>query len=186
MSGWKTVQKGVTIEFDLENTPLEIKTGSAINAQSYHSFIVEFFTAEEKKAGVVLFHNYSAPQYQLWQCNPLSNFTTNIPTNINKIWKITLNRTSSLNLMIHCNEVEVLNLVVSASTCSDTSWGELWTRYPVSKINFYRPFSASDSYRAAPGKLYRDYSGKNTEAKSCYFVSVTVAVTHSSGQWTVV
>ncbi len=50
--------------------------------------------------------------------------------------------------MIHCNDVEVLDILLSSTTCSHGSWSGVWNR-DVTKIKFYSDRdTASDNYRA--------------------------------------
>ena len=48
--------------------------------------------------------------------------------------------------MIHCNEVEVLNFLMSDSTCSYNSWDTYWSN-DVGKIFFEKWDEAADYYR---------------------------------------
>jgi hypothetical protein len=89
----------------------------------------------------------SPPQYQLWGCTGWTNFRTSLPTATDKVWRVTLTRTSGKRVIIHCNEEEVLNVVMSASTCSDSRWSGKWSRNIVS-MRFHSSDNASDYYRA--------------------------------------
>ena len=141
------------IDFDLENTPLEIKTNSTIG--SNEKIDVELYTAQEKLVGyLIIGFGQPASQYHIYRCIPLgANFSRTLPSVTDKIWRITLARTLTPRIVIHCNEVEVLNFTLSNSTCEKTKlhWSYNWNRIPVAKIKFYRHDTASDSYRAAPG-----------------------------------
>ena len=91
----------------------------------------------------------STTKYRLEYCNySRTNFPSNLPSEVEKIWRITLDRTAGIRLKIHCNGVEVLNILISDNTCSYSDWRKYWSR-DVEKIDFY-PSSdtASDYYRA--------------------------------------
>ena len=110
---------------------------------------VGFFYSEYNwaVAGGVTLHFTSPPQYELKYCiYSRSNFPTDLPTEVEKVWRISLTKTSGIRLVIHCNEVEVLNILMSYSTCSDSSWNNYWDR-DVEKIRFDSLDSASDYYR---------------------------------------
>jgi hypothetical protein len=57
-------------------------------------------------------------------------------------------RISDIRLVIHCNEVEVLNFLMSDSTCKDTTWRNNW-RGKVAKIKF-NPSDENASYYYRP------------------------------------
>ena len=132
------------IDADLENSPLEIKTDSSLGSdETVH---VLFYNSEGYDAGTIIFHFTSTPQYQLWYCKSWTDFPTQLPADTNKVWRISLTRTSGIRLVIDCNEVEVLNILLSESTCTSSSWNIVWSR-DVEEIKFSIWDSASDYYR---------------------------------------
>ena len=134
------------INFDLENSPLQIETDSAVG--SNEKVFVTFYSGSSSAGGVVLSFS-SPPQYQLIECNssPI-NFPTDLPSETDKVWTITKDSRVSdeIRVVIYCNDKEVLNVVLS-DTCSDSRWSENWSK-DVDKIHF-DPSSdtASDFYR---------------------------------------
>ena len=109
---------------------------------------VYFYTSGREYVGEVQIHFSSTPQYYIRYCRFWTNFPVSLPTEVEKVWRITLNRNSGIRLLIHCNNVEVLNFLMSDSTCSDSSWSTQWSR-TVGKIwFFYYGDTASDYYRA--------------------------------------
>ena len=82
-----------------------------------------FYSALAEQVGAVYLYFRSPPQYVLRHCmsmlNP-ANFPSAFPPETDKVLRIALTRTSGVRLIIHCNEVEVLNVLLSDSTCSDT------------------------------------------------------------------
>ena len=133
------------IDADLENSSLEIKTDSVFGSDERVS--VWFYNSDYKStAGGVILHFTSTPQYELWYCTSKTNFSTALPTGTNKVWRISLIRTSGIRLVIHCNDVEVLNLLLSDTTCSSSYWNGYWSR-DVEKIIFRSSDTASDFYR---------------------------------------
>ena len=141
------MQGDVTINYDLEESPLQIRTDSVVgsNEQVY----VVFYNAKEDSAiGFALIFE-SPPQYILGRCGVSStNFPTDLPSDTDKIWKLTLTRTSDVRLMIHCNNKEVLNVVLSDTTCGYSAWSTTWSK-DVEKIKFVSSDTASDYYRAS-------------------------------------
>ena len=102
-------------------------------------------------AGGVFLDFSSPPQYRLKYCIPsYTNFPTDLPSETEKVWTITNSRVSDeIRVVIHCNDQEVLNVVLSDTTCSDSRWSENWSR-DVDNIFFSSSNTASDYYR--PGK----------------------------------
>ncbi|XP_063678964.1 uncharacterized protein LOC134814712 [Bolinopsis microptera] len=148
LCGWLPVEREVQIEWDLESTPLEIKTNSGL--RSGEAVKVRFYSSIIDYAGLVQLYFDSTPQYNLGYCNtPYMNLHVNPPSPTDKVWRITLTRTAGVRLVIHCNEVEVLNILISQATCSDSSWSTYWNR-DVTKIKFFSSDSASDYYGPGP------------------------------------
>ena len=93
----------------------------------------------------------NALQYRLNICNQGDmDFPTNLPDAREKIWRITKTRISDdMRLQIHCNDVEVVNTLLS--TCTDDRWRKYWSR-KVEIIYFNKYFdTASDYYRPYQG-----------------------------------
>ena len=105
-----------------------------------------FYTEEKVKAGGLNVYFNSTPQYYIHHCLPYTNFTTSLPTETDKVWKITLSRVSGIRLVIHCNGVEVVDMVMSNSTCEfQDFWYKFWSRN-MERIFFRVDDSASDFY----------------------------------------
>ena len=140
MTGWTAVQRYVMIDYDLENSPLQIRTNSEIGSNE----VVRVFFYN---AGAVELSVRSPPQYWLGGCTSYIDFPTALPSETDKVWTITLIRSSGTpRVVIHCNNKEVLNVVLSDSTCSRSDWRDYWSK-DVEWIQFARD-SASDYYRA--------------------------------------
>ena len=165
-SGWLAVKSDVLIAFDLENTPLEIKTDSALGSdeQVYISFFIDPGLEPGDRIGGIQLYFTTSPQYKIGRCSKISDFPTTLPSGTTKIWRITLARTSSeIRITIHCNDEEVLNVVLSDTVCNhpdyeDGKWRMYWEKYVIKKIRFQH--SAADYYRAyTPGneKLRLNY-----------------------------
>ena len=140
------------INYDLENSPLQIRTYSVVGSDE--KVQLRFYTAGNDNAGGVELRLTSPPQYWLnWCSTSWTNFPTALPTETDKIWTIILSRTSDVRLTIYCNNKEVLNVLMSAATCSDNDWSEMWSR-DVGKIWSSYEDKASDFYRPGKFNLY--------------------------------
>ena len=151
-SGWIAVQRNVRMDFNLEEYSLNIKTDSKLGSND--KVAVHLCTSQEYFAGALILYFRSTPQYRIRYCNTdLTNFPTNLPPDNDKVWRVTLTRTSSIRLVVHCNEVEVLNYLISDTTCDDSNWSTNWSR-EVPKIRFSSLYdTASDYYQPQPGNL---------------------------------
>ena len=134
------------INFDLENSPLQIKTDSVVGSNEKVS--VTFYSGSSWVGGVYLRFT-SPPKYRLYYCGSLTyNFPTVLPSETDKVWTITKSKVSDeIRVVIHCNDKEVLNVVLSDTTCSHSSWSESWSK-AVDEIYFSSAYNtASDYYR---------------------------------------
>ena len=144
-----SVQRGVLIDFNLEQYSLNIMTDSTLGSDDVVD--VDLYTSQGDWVGYLNLDFNSTPQYFIWPCSLVpTNFPTNLPPGKDKIWRVTLTRTSGIRLVVHCNEEEVLNTLMSDSTCGDRDWSTYWSR-EVAKIRFYYYDTASDYYQPQPG-----------------------------------
>ena len=143
------VQRAILIDYDLEKFPLKIKTDSVLGSND--KMIVWFLNPNGDHAGGVQLTFSSPPEYLISDCSiSRTNFPNTLPTATDKVWTITLTRTSGIRLQIHCNNVEMVDILMSDSTCSDSRWSTVWTR-DVSMIVFSNADTASDYFRPHPG-----------------------------------
>ena len=143
---WTAVQRSVLLPLDLENTPLEIRTNSTLG--SGDKVVVWFYPTQGEYVGGVEIFFSSTPQYYLSWCSSWTSFPSNLSSEVDKIWRITLDKTAGIRLQIHCNGVEVLNFLMSDNTCiRNGSWRKYWSR-DVERIYFpTNRDTASDYYR---------------------------------------
>ena len=134
---WIPVERGKRIDFDLETTPLYVKTDSEVGSNDEVRLRC-YDTSGLNAAGVTIAF-YSPPKYALWHCLQWFTFPDTLPSDAEKVWKITLNKTSGIRFVIHCNDIEVVNVLVSDYTCNS------WNR-DVDTIEFESSDTASDFY----------------------------------------
>ena len=147
ITGWLPVQRGVKIEWDLQSTPLEIRTNSVLG--SYEMARVFFYSAGGWPAGRVSLQFTVDLQYFPGGCsNSWIYLPVTPPSATEKVWRITLTKTAGVRVVIHCNEVEVLNKLLSSCTHSERR--SIWNQ-DVASIEFYYSERASDYYRPQPG-----------------------------------
>ena len=149
--------RGKRIDFDLETTPLYVKTDSEVG--SNHELRLRCYDISGNPAAGVTIVFQSTPQYHLWYCLQWFDFPESLPSDAKKVWKITLTKTSGIRFVIHCNDIEVVNVLVSDYTCNS------WNRDVVT-IMFESSDTASDLYSSkqpiSPGNRlnpgHRNYS----------------------------
>ena len=141
------MQRDVFIEWDLESTPLEIRTDSVLGSNQMVK--VNFYSASGQDAGHVQLYFGFTLQYYLDRCShSWTNLPVTLPSATDKFWRITLTKTAGVRVVIHCNDVEVVNELLSEPRCSSSWWSTVWNR-DVTKIKFYSDRdTASDNYRA--------------------------------------
>ena len=151
-SGWIPVTISTMINYDVESYPLEIKTNSVLGRNE--QIKVWFYTAEEtnveENIGGFYVNFKSTPEYWVYRCKGYTNFPAALPFATEKIWRITVTKSSGVRLKVHCNDEEVLDLLLSESTCTEdpysSTWNSYWTQ-DMAKIRFYHSDTASDFFR---------------------------------------
>ena len=162
---WIAVQVDIDYLLDLEKTPLEIKSQGTIDNTDQMDIV--FYTTERVKVGGVWIKFTSPPKYTLYQCSSWTDFPGNLCTDLDKIWKITVDKTAGIRFLMHCNSVEVLDVLLSDSICTDSNWRDHWSR-DVEKIYFYPNYdSVSDYYRAAHTSLLQGMRWENHNRTRC-------------------
>jgi hypothetical protein len=73
---------------------------------------------------------------------------TNLPSTKDKVWKIFLDKSSGIRLIVHCNGVEVLNVLLSSSVCTgEPDWKDFWNMETKQLYFTNADDTASDYYR---------------------------------------
>ena len=113
--------------------------------------VVNLLDAQNSPLGIVQFRFSSTPYYVLSYCiSTWTNFPAALPSETEKIWTISLTRSSEeTRVLVLCNDEEVLNMLMSDTTCSFNEWSTYWSK-DVARIKFNLADKASDYYR--PGK----------------------------------
>ena len=149
ITGWLPVQRDVLIEWDLESTPLMVRTNSMLGSDD--GVWVDLFSAGGESAGRVNLRftvTHLLKYYLHWCTSTWNNLPVTAPSANEKVWRITLTRTAGVRLVIiHCNDVEVLNTLLSQATCGSNERNTYWSR-DVTKIKFGIHDTASDYYKA--------------------------------------
>ena len=104
-------------------------------------------------AGRVQVYFTSPPQYYLGYCSKSRTDFSGDPSVIamidkEKVWTLTLNKTltGDRNVVIRCNDVEVVNVGLSNNTCGNSDWSEHWTQ-ELAQFGFSIYDTASDFHR---------------------------------------
>ena len=144
-----------TDKYRPENSPLQIRTDSVLGSDEEVRLWFYNSGSGSYVGGVYLYFS-SPPKYYLeWCSDSKTEFPIELPPETDKVWTIFHTRTSDeTGIAVHCNNVEVLNVVISDTTCSDSDWNSIWSK-DVDYTHFYSFDTASDYYR--PGK-YTNYT----------------------------
>ena len=140
--------RGSSIDFNLETSPLELKT--IVDAVIGDQVMIKLQDAQDSFAGGLVLSLGSAPQYSLDGCTELKELSKLRVDQRDK--KLTVSKQRGPRIKIFCNDVKVLDVKMSDSTCSgDSDWNQIWSR-DVVKIQFLYDDTASDYYRSFTGK----------------------------------
>ena len=146
------MQRSVKIDYDLESTSLEIKTDSELERGDKVG--LKLYNAQGENAGGIKIYLQATSQFRIRSCQEdRFNFPKdNVPSAKDKVWRVTVTKSSNVRLVIHCNDVEVLNTVLSPSNCQGykDDWSRRWNR-DVAQILFDSEDTASDFYRPRLG-----------------------------------
>ena len=148
---------------DLEKFPLYIKTNAVVG--KYNALKVFLFTAQDKYAGSFKIA-FKSSQYGLGSCHEDKtrvDFDTELPTDTDKVWKITKTIGSDVRILIQCNDVQVLNATISkSSTCENTltnfeikRWRQVvqimsFAKEDTASKFYWQPFSPGNRARLKP------------------------------------
>ena len=91
------------------------------------------------------------PRYWIGGCSEdWAFFPTNVTNDVNKVWRITVDKNTDISLQIHCNEVKELELILSNETCNNENYRKNWSK-DVGKMYFNVADNASNYIR--PGNF---------------------------------
>ena len=107
--------------------------------------------AQGETAGGIIINFFSSVSYQFNGCfTTYVAFSANLPDTTNKVWRITFTKDAGTRLVIHCNDIEMLDITASDSVCDYPDWKLYYGRKMV-KLNFYGLDTATDKYRPYKG-----------------------------------
>ena len=145
--------RGEKIQWNPDTQGITVTTNSAVGSED--EVYVDFFDNDGNRAGSVRIYFGTPIKYTLGWCTYNKNFPVSLPAAPDKTWTIEYN-TAEQRLVYYCNGVQVLNLLLSDSVCSQSNWRTYWERKPT-QIEFYNNVdTASDSYciTGNTGKYY--------------------------------
>ena len=115
-----------------------------------------FFDKDGNSTGGLAISFYTQILYSIGACTYNRSFPDTLPPQTQKTWTITYS-TVELRLVIHCNEVQVVNVLLSDSFCTDndSGWREYYGEKETTQMQFtYYLDKAPDRYciSSNPGK----------------------------------
>ena len=119
------IMYGMLSPWNPDTQNISVSTNSV--AESGEEVYVYCYDKDGNYAGAVCINFYTEIQYNLgWYKNYTPfHVTIPVPDEGQRIWTITYNCVT-LIVVIHCNGVEVLNMVLSDSVCTKHSWTTYW------------------------------------------------------------
>ena len=91
------------------------------------------------------------PRYWIGGCSDdWVYFPDTLSADVNKVWKITIDKNTDISVQIHCNNEKELDLILSNATCSNENYISNWSK-DVGKIYFNVADNASNYIR--PGNF---------------------------------
>ena len=134
-----------TIPLNLQTEPLLISTNSTLGSDDeVNIFLLDSQGDLVGEIGIIF---SSEPQYFLDWCTYPARFDRKLPAAVYKTWRVTVDRTNDIRVIIHCNGVKVVDTIISEETCSFRVWKHHWTN-AVEKIFFPSHDDASDYYKS--------------------------------------
>merc|ERR1712176_361600 len=134
-------ERSSVIEFDWEETPLEIRTNSLLG--SGDQIKVRFLTEEGSPAGNLKIKFDDNASYFITDCmNKKKGFKLPSSEDGEYIWRVTK---ADGRIIVHCNGEEVIN--VSYADSAKAACREMWSK-DTEAIEFMEEDNASDGYRA--------------------------------------
>ena len=138
-----TVVRDVKIPWNSDSETITIYTNS--EAGSEDSVILVFHDKDGGYARSAVIIDFGTHlRYRITSCSDYTPFPVTIPTETEKTWTITYNYTER-RLVVHCNGVQVINVVVSDSACTPGVRRKYWDR-KFTQMEFLKSDNASDSY----------------------------------------
>eukprot|EP00116_Pleurobrachia_bachei_P007295 sb/3467557/ len=157
---WTAVQRDNSIiPWDLESTPLQIKTDSTTGSDE-NIYLTLTGNNGNPISDIVVKFNSPAFVYQIYYCTG-SQLTDLPPVEVDKTWTLSKTETAWI---ITCNGVEVLNYLFADS--SESNCAAKWGGDVVEEIMFTRHDTASDFYRAGNWLSAISYWEEQVPAKS--------------------
>ena len=131
---WNTTTQGITV-----STDSEVGSGERV--------AVVLYDKDGNSVGGVGISFYTQILYSIGGCTYNRSFQDTLPSQTQKTWTITYS-TVELRVVYNCNEVQVVNVLLSDSFCTDndSDWREYWEK-KTTQIQFTSHFdTASDRY----------------------------------------
>ena len=143
--GWIPVKRGEKIDYDLEQTPLEVKTDTE-KGEKEEVYLTLYDSHNSGPALILRLHDN--PHFLVGGCTSQTTFLTELPERRDKVWRVA--KLPGPRVQVHCNDVLVVDFPVSKSACVWNGW-EKWDNDVVKIVFHSRWDSASDFYRPFQG-----------------------------------
>jgi len=150
-SDFSNTQKSPVLDVK-ESVSIQIKTDSKVGERT--SIGVEFFD-DMDDPDYVRYFMIDFGEVIAWSLGPCTDSKffefTNLPSEDEKVWTIAYIAVGGPRIIMHCNDVEVLDFLMSDDTCADDDWSEYFVDNP-----------------EVAGIVIRGYSNANNDAINGY------------------
>ena len=142
------------IDFDFEKQALEIRTDSKMKSEE--QVILNMYTVTSHLKGTLGISFTMAEEiengYSFSACRSHVPFNVKIPSDVDKVWRVTMQIDTDVHFEIHCNDLEVARGKFSEICVGD--YESSWLGSQVKKIGFPGRDTASDYYRVFQGNSF--------------------------------
>ena len=121
----------------------------------------------------------SSPTYLPLDCKNAGDqmpLLTHLPSAAEKVWRIMVTKNSEIRLLVHCNDVKVVDTLISELTCKTAKF-ENWSK-EVKKIKFHIYDTASDFYSSSPPLSQPITPGISLRICFSYFLNLNPFLTY--------
>ena len=147
---WKKIdlRPSNTATYEKEAPQLQLKTNTDQGTTERLTIQFTSYRGWQYPAGGITVE-FEPPRYQLIKCtSSYSDFPTDLPSVTEKVWTIFQSRTADVpQIWVFCNDVEMLNIMLSEDTCSVDDWTKEWKRDASKTIISSDSDTASDYIR---------------------------------------
>ena len=145
----EAVVRGEKIQWNPDTQNITVTTDSEVG--SGDQVYVQFYDNDGNRAGGVYIAFFEQITYELGWCTDFKAFRVSVPSETYKTWTITYN-IAKRTVVLYCNDIKVLNVVVSDSECNKINWPTYWEERKPEQIQFSSSSDTASDFYCFPAK----------------------------------